>query len=116
MCTCMAESLCYPPETITTMLTSYNLIQNKKLKKKPTKNKNIRALFLHVILLDPPDEWASLIAQLEKNPSAMQEAPVGFLGWEDPLEKGKARLPTPVFWPGEFHRLYSPWGHKVGHD
>ena len=18
----------------------------------------------------------------------------------------------PVFWPGEFHRLYSPWGHK----
>ena len=22
------------------------------------------------------------------------------------------RLPTPVFWPGEFHELYSPWGHK----
>ena len=22
------------------------------------------------------------------------------------------RLPTPVFWPGEFQRLYSPWGHK----
>ena len=21
-------------------------------------------------------------------------------------------LPTPVFWPGEFHRLYSPWGCK----
>ena len=21
-------------------------------------------------------------------------------------------LPTPVFWPREFHRLYSPWGHK----
>ena len=21
-------------------------------------------------------------------------------------------LPTPVFWPGEFHLLYSPWGHK----
>ena len=20
--------------------------------------------------------------------------------------------PTPGFWPGEFHRLYSPWGHK----
>ena len=27
------------------------------------------------------------------------------------------RLPTPIFWPGEFHGLYSPWGHKrVGHD
>ena len=22
------------------------------------------------------------------------------------------RLPTPVFWPGEFCGLYSPWGHK----
>ena len=24
----------------------------------------------------------------------------------------KERLPTPVFWPGEFHRWYSPWGPK----
>ena len=24
----------------------------------------------------------------------------------------REKLPTPVFWPGEFHRLYSPWGHK----
>ena len=39
----------------------------------------------------------------------MQETWVRSLGWEDPLEKGKA---TPVFWPGEFHGLYSPWGHK----
>ena len=22
------------------------------------------------------------------------------------------QLPTPVFWPGEFSPLYSPWGHK----
>ena len=22
----------------------------------------------------------------------------------------RKRLPTPVFWPGEFYRLYSPWG------
>ena len=32
------------------------------------------------------------------------------------LEKGKSwrreRLPTPVFWPGEFHGVYSPWGRK----
>ena len=35
------------------------------------------------------------VAQLVKNPLAMQETPVWFLGWEDPLEKG--RLPTPVF-------------------
>ena len=30
----------------------------------------------------------SLVAQLVKNPPAMQETPVRFLGWEDPLEKG----------------------------
>ena len=34
--------------------------------------------------------WASLIAQLVKNTPAMQETPVWFLGWEDPLEKRKA--------------------------
>ena len=34
--------------------------------------------------------WASLVAQLVKNSPAMQEIPVGFLGWEDILEKGKA--------------------------
>ena len=31
----------------------------------------------------------SLIAQLVKNLPAMQEIPVRFLGWEDPLEKGE---------------------------
>ena len=87
----------------------------------------------------------SLVAQLVRNPPAMQETPGQFLGWEDPLEKGwathssilgfpwwlswkriclkcwipgfdswvekipwrKERLLTPVFWPGEFHGLYS---------
>ena len=34
--------------------------------------------------------WASLVAQLVKNPPAMRETQVRSLGWEDPLEKGKA--------------------------
>ena len=34
--------------------------------------------------------WASLVAQLVKNPPTMQETLVQFLGQEDPLEKGKA--------------------------
>ena len=46
--------------------------------------------------------WASLVAQLAKNPPAMWETWVRSLGWKDPLEKGTA----PVFWPGEFHGLY----------
>jgi len=32
--------------------------------------------------------WASLVVQLIKNPPAMQETTVQFLGQEDPLEKG----------------------------
>ena len=33
--------------------------------------------------------WASLVTLLVRNLPVTQEAPVQFLGWEDPLEKGK---------------------------
>ena len=56
------------------------------------------------------DSLGSLVVQLVKNLPAMWETQVQSLGWEDPLEKGKST--TPVFWPREFHGLYSPWGHK----
>ena len=39
--------------------------------------------------------WASLVAQLVKNPPAMQESPVQFLGGKIPRRRN--RLPTPVF-------------------
>ena len=51
--------------------------------------------------------WASLVAQLVKKPPAMQETWIQSLSWEDPLGKGKATHSS-----GEFHGLYSPWGHK----
>ena len=35
------------------------------------------------------DSWVSLVAQLGKNPPAMQDICVQSLGWEEPLEKGK---------------------------
>ena len=35
-------------------------------------------------------DGASLVAQLVKNPPALQETPVQFLGWGDLLEKGKS--------------------------
>ena len=47
------------------------------------------------------------MAQLVKNLPAVRETWVQSLGWEDPLRR--ERLPTPVFWPGEFHGLGSPW-------
>ena len=54
--------------------------------------------------------WASLVAQLVKNLPAMQET------WVDPWTRKipwrRESLPTPVFWPGEFHELYSPWVTK----
>ena len=49
-------------------------------------------------------EGASLVAQLVENPPAVWET------WVRSLRRG--RLPTPVFWPGEFHGLYSLWGLK----
>ena len=58
---------------------------------------------------------ASLVAQLVKNLPAVKETPVQSLGGEDPLGKIPWRrelLPTPVFWPGESHALYGPWGCK----
>ena len=44
------------------------------------------------------NKWASLVAQLVKNPPAMWETWVRFLGWEDPLEKGKATHPSILVW------------------
>ena len=42
--------------------------------------------------------WASLVAQLVKNPPAVQETRVRSLGWEDPLEKGKATHSSILTW------------------
>ena len=42
--------------------------------------------------------WVSLMAQLIKNPPAMQDAQIRFLGWEDPLEKGKATHSSILAW------------------
>ena len=47
------------------------------------------------------------MAQLVKNPPAMQEAWVRPLGWEDPLEKGKATLSSVLAW-----RI--PWTEEPG--
>ena len=47
--------------------------------------------------------WAPLVAQLVKNLPAMWETWVRPLGWEDPLEKGKATHSSILAW-----RI--PWG------
>ena len=42
--------------------------------------------------------WASLVAQLVKNLLAMQKTWVQSLGWEGPLEKGKASHSSILAW------------------
>ena len=49
--------------------------------------------------------WASFVAQVVKNPTAIWETWVRSLGWEDPLEKGTATHSSILAW-----RI--PRGHK----
>ena len=58
--------------------------------------------------------WTSLVAQLLKNLPAVWRP--GFYPWAGKIPWRRERLPTPVFWPGEFHGLNSPWCCGVGHD
>ena len=44
------------------------------------------------------DSWGFLLVQLVKNPPVMWEAWVRSLGWEDPLEKGKATHSSILAW------------------
>ena len=46
-----------------------------------------------------------------KNLPAMRETWVQSLGWGK-ISWRRESPPTPVFWPGEFQGLYSPWGCK----
>ena len=64
--------------------------------------------------------WASLVAQLVKNPPAMGETWVRSLNWEDPLEKGMATqsgiLAWRIPWTEEPGRLQSMGLQRVRHD
>ena len=76
-----------------------------------------RTLLLETAFISNPTTilWSSLVAQLVKNLPAVRETWVRSLGWEDPLEKGKAthssilarRIPQTVKSMG--------W-QRVGHD
>ena len=64
--------------------------------------------------------WASLVAQLVKNPPAMWEAWIWSLGGEDPLENGTAThssiLAWRIPWTEEPGKLQSLGSLRVGHD
>ena len=62
------------------------------------------------------DSWASLVAQMVKNPPTTWETWVQSLGWKDPLEEGMATHSNILAWRIPMDRGawqgYSPWGHK----
>ena len=54
--------------------------------------------------------WASLVAQLVR--ICLQYGRPGCDPWVEKIPWRRERLPTPVFWPREFHGPYGPWGRK----
>ena len=64
--------------------------------------------------------WDAMVAQMVKNPPAMQEIQVHSLGWEDPLEKGMAThasiLAWRIPWIEEPCRLQSMGSQRVRRD
>ena len=59
--------------------------------------------------------WAFLVAQLVKNPPAMQETWVWSQGWEETLEKGMATHSSILAW---VRKSWTPYtgSQRVGHD
>ena len=92
---------------------SFNLFMLQSLNLKTGKNKWIyyiqSSLRINPCLVY---NGASLVVQLVKNPLAMQETWVRSDPWLGKIPWKRERLPTPVFWPGEFHGLYRQWGRK----
>ena len=75
---------------------------------KKKKNKTHHLKFENYVLFSRlTEDWASLVAQMVKNPLAMQEAQAQSLGQENPLEKGMATHSSILAW-----RI--PWAEEPG--
>ena len=77
------------------------------------KSQSFGQSFQWILSADFPQ--ASLVPKLVKNPPAMLETWVQSLGWEDPLEQGKATHSSILAW--RIPWIVCPWGsQKVRHD
>ena len=65
--------------------------------------------YVHIYIYTRAFIWASLMAQMVKNPPTMpmREAWVGSLGWEDPLAEGMATHSS-------IHACRIPWTEEPG--
>ena len=62
---------------------------------------------LHLVEPFAPGRWVSLVVQMVKNSSVVQETRVQLLGLEDPLEEGMETYSSILAW-----RI--PWRQKPG--
>ena len=83
------------------------LVKNRLQCRRPQFNSWVRKIHWRSVRLPTPvflgsasKESACNVGDLSSNPELGRSPGVG---------KG---YPMPVFWPREFHGLYSPWGHK----
>ena len=118
-CICMSESLCCPPETITTLLISYTPIKNKQFfkkidtgkKKKISKGKDMMDVFicsLGIFIQVYVCRGASQVALVLKNvPVNAWDMRHGFNCWVKKIPWRSKWLPTPVFLPREYHEQKS---------
>ena len=74
----------------------------------------------YLLCSSQPNSGGSPMAQMVKNPPAMQETRVQSLGWEDPLEKGMAThssiLAWRIPWTEEPDGLQSMGWQRVRHN
>ena len=61
-------------------------------------SKNVTYSYFHICAKTHKPGRASLVGHLVKNLPAMWETWVQFLGWEDPLEKGRATYSSILAW------------------
>ena len=59
--------------------------------------------------------WAFLVAQVVKNPPAMRETWIPYLGWEDPLERREATQSSILVWRIPW-TIQSTGSQRVGHN
>ena len=76
---------------------------------------NIPFMMMFLLLLLKKKHFSSALLLVFSCGSSGKESACNVLGSMPGLGRvtwRREQLPTPVFWPGEFHGLYSPWGCK----
>ena len=77
--------------TVKKKVTTEQLTNSQDYKSKLIFIKNLKQYLVY-------NNWASLVAQMLKHPTAVQETWVPSLGWEDPQEKGMATHSSVLAW------------------